>query len=279
MANLETIMAETSKSYDNSRKALNNQINAISGDLAAQQNRINAQYAQQAQDLNDQRNWQAQATSMAASRNGGSFGGASQIANDRYYQQAFVPALTKMYTNRANDLSSAEAQANQHRQQLETTLAGLNDEASKYATQRYDAAVAQEKEDAYRKQQLALQKQQLAAQNAWQNYLTPTSTATNPYVWSQNGAGGSSFNNANTGRAVTFGTYATGAGAKGNANLMALAGQSLNADEYARLQRIVGAQANTKHSALKTTRSNAYQNKKYLSAADNDFMRRLGLTF
>ena len=75
MANLEKIMAETSKSYDNSRKALNNQINAISGDLAAQQNRINAQYAQQAQDLNDQRNWQAQATSMAASRNGGSFGG------------------------------------------------------------------------------------------------------------------------------------------------------------------------------------------------------------
>ena len=279
MANLEKIMAETSKSYDNSRKALNNQINAISGDLAAQQNRINAQYAQQGKNLDNQRNWQAQSSSMAASRNGGSFGGSSEIANKKYYQQAYVPAVTQMQTNQANDLSSAESDANQRRLSLQQTLAQLNDEASKYAMQRYDAAVAQEKEDAYRKQQLALQKQQLAAQNAWQNYLTPTSTATNPYVWSQNGAGGSSFNNANTGRAVTFGTYATGAGAKGNANLMALAGQSLNADEYARLQRIVGAQANTKHSALKTTRSNAYQNKKYLSAADNDFMRRLGLTF
>ena len=279
MANLEKIMAETSKSYDNSRKALNNQINAISGDLAAQQDRINAQYAQQGQDLNNQRNWQAQATSMAASRNGGSFGGASQIANDRYYQQTFVPALTKMYTNRSNDLSSAESQANQRRQDLQTTLAGLEDEARRYAYQRYDAAQEAEREEKYRQQQLALQKQQLAAQNAWQNYLTPTNTATNPYVWSQNGAGGSSFNNANTGRAVTFGTYATGAGAKGNANLMALAGQSLNADEYARLQRIVGAQANTKHSALKTTKSNAYQKRKYLSDADNDFMRRLGLTF
>ena len=279
MANLEKIMAETSKSYDNSRKALNNQINAISGDLAAQQNRINAQYAQQGKNLDNQRNWQAQSSSMAASRNGGSFGGSSEIANKKYYQQAYVPAVTQMQTNQANDLSSAESDANQRRLSLQQTLAGLNDEASKYAMQRYDAAVAQEKEDAYRKQQLALQKQQLAAQNAWQNYLTPTNTATNPYVWSQNGAGGSSFNNANTGRAVTFGTYATGAGAKGNANLMALAGQSLNADEYARLQRIVGAQANTKHSALKTTKSNAYQNKKYLSAADNDFMRRLGLTF
>ena len=279
MANLEKIMAETSKSYDNSRKALNNQINAISGDLAAQQNRINAQYAQQGKSLDNQRNWQAQSSSMAASRNGGSFGGSSEIANKKYYQQAYVPAVTQMQTNQANDLSSAESDANQRRLSLQQTLAGLNDEASKYAMQRYDAAREAEREEKYRQQQLALQKRQLAAQNAWQNYLTPTSTATNPYVWSQNGAGGSSFNNANTGRAVTFGTYATGAGAKGNANLMALAGQSLNADEYARLQRIVGAQANTKHSALKATKSNAYQNKKYLSAADNDFMRRLGLTF
>ena len=279
MANLETIMAETSKSYDNSRKALNNQINAISGDLAAQQERINAQYAQQGKNLDNQRNWQAQASSMAASRNGGSFGGSSEIANKKYYQQAYVPAVTQMQTNQANDLSSAESQANQNRLSLQNTLAQLNDEANRYALQRYDAAVQAEKDEAYRQQQLALQRQQLAAQNAWQNYLTPTNTATNPYVWSQNSAGGSSFNNANTGRAVTFGTYATGAGAKGNANLIALAGQTLNADEYARLQRIVGAQASTKHSALKTTKSNAYQNKKYLSAADNDFMRRLGLTF
>lgn len=279
MANLETIMAETSKSYDNSRKALNNQINAISGDLAAQQERINAQYAQQGKNLDNQRNWQAQASSMAASRNGGSFGGSSEIANKKYYQQAYVPAVTQMQTNQANDLSSAESQANQNRLSLQNTLAQLNDEANRYALQRYDAAVQAEKDEAYRQQQLALQRQQLAAQNAWQNYLTPTNTATNPYVWSQNSAGGSSFNNANTGRAVTFGTYATGAGARGNANLMALAGQTLNADEYARLQRIVGAQASTKHSALKTTKSNAYQNKKYLSAADNDFMRRLGLTF
>ena len=53
MANLEAILAETSKSYDNSRKALNDQINAISGDLDAQKQRINAQYAQQGKSLDN----------------------------------------------------------------------------------------------------------------------------------------------------------------------------------------------------------------------------------
>ena len=62
-------MAETNKSYDNSRNALNQQIEAIAGDLEAQKNRINAQYAQQGKTLDNQRNYQAQASSMAASRN------------------------------------------------------------------------------------------------------------------------------------------------------------------------------------------------------------------
>ena len=184
MANLEKIMAETSKSYDNSRKALNNQINAISGDLAAQQERINAQYAQQGKSLDNQRNWQAQASSMAASRNGGSFGGSSEIANKEYYQQAYVPAVTQMQTNQANDLSSAESQANQTKLQLEQTLAGLNDEASRYAMQRYDAAVQAEKDEAYRQAQLAEQRRQfnaqMAQQNAYQKYLQGLQAAQNP---------------------------------------------------------------------------------------------------
>ena len=144
MANLEQILAETSKSYDNSRKALNDQINSISGDLDAQKQRINAQYAQQGKSLDNQRNWQAQASSMAASRNGGSFGGKSEIANKKYYQQAFVPAVTQMQTNQANDLSSAESQAGQRKLSLEQSLASLNDEATRYGMQRYDAAVQAE---------------------------------------------------------------------------------------------------------------------------------------
>lgn len=183
MANLQSIMAETSKSYDNSRNALNQQIDAIAGDLEAQKNRINAQYAQQGKSLDNQRNYQAQASSMAASKNGGSFGGSAEIANKKYYQQAYVPAVTQLQTNQANDLSSAESQANSNRLNLQQTLAQLNDEASRYAIQRYDAAVQAEKDEAYRQKQLELQRQQLAeqqrqfnqqlaAQNAYQKYLS-----------------------------------------------------------------------------------------------------------
>lgn len=279
MANLQSIMAETSKSYDNSRNALNNQINAISGDLQAQKDRINAQYAQQGKTLDNQRNWQAQASSMSASRNGGSFGGSSEIANKKYYQQAYVPAVTQMQTNQANDLSSAESQANQNKLSLQQTLAQLNDEANRYALQRYDAAVQAEREEAYRQKQLALQRQQIAAQNAYQKYLTGNSTPTNKYGYAQDASGGTQFFNNNSGNGVTFGTYATGAGAKGNAQLLALAGGVLNKADYNRLAKIVGAQGSTKHSALKTTTAANYANKKYLSASDNDFMRRLGLTF
>lgn len=278
MANLESIMAETNKSYDQSRNALNNQINAISGDLQAQKDRINAQYAQQGKNLDNQRNWQAQASSMAASRNGGSFGGSAEIANKKYYQQAYVPAVTQMQTNQANDLSSAESQANQNRLSLQQTLAQLNDEANRYALQRYDAAVQAEREEAYRQKQLALQRQQIAAQNAYQKYLNQASAQANKYAWNNNTAN-SQFYNAATGKAVTFGTFANGMGASGNANLLSVASQVLNKNDYNRLANIVGMQSNTKHSGLKTTTSNAYQNKNYLSASDNAFMKRLGLTF
>ena len=224
MANLTSIMAETSKSYDNSRNALNDQINAISGDLEAQKNRINAQYAQQGKTLDNQRNYQAQASSMAASRNGGSFGGSAEIANKKYYQQAYVPAVTQLQTNQANDLSSAESQANQNRLSLQQTLASLNDEANRYALQRYDAAVQQEAEEAYRQKQLELQRQQLAeqqrqfnqqlaAQNAMYKYLNQPTTAQKYGVDAELSRDGQIYyKNNNTGASVRFGTYANSLG-------------------------------------------------------------------
>lgn len=210
-------MAETSKTYDASRKALNNQINAISNDLAAQQERINAQYAQQGKNLDNQRNWQAQASSMAASRNGGSFGGSSEIANKKFYQQSYVPAVTQMQTNQANDISSAESQANSNRLSLQQTLAQLNDEANRYAMQRYDAAKEAEREDKYRKQQLALQKKQIAAQQAATaaSYLAAQQAASTPkYGINQNAStkGQIWYQNNNTGASVRFGTYAKSMG-------------------------------------------------------------------
>lgn len=175
MANLEQILAETSKSYDNSRNALNNQINAISGDLDAQKQRINLDYAQQGKALDRQRQYAEQQASLQAAGSGGSFGGKANIANKKFYQQQFVPAVTQMNSNLSKDLSSAESQANQHRQSLEQTLAGLNDEASRYAMQRYDAAVAAEEEQRRWEAEMAEKRrqfnEQMAQQRAYQNYL------------------------------------------------------------------------------------------------------------
>lgn len=275
MANLEKIMAETSKSYDNSRKALNNQINAISGDLAAQQNRINAQYAQQGKNLDNQRNWQAQSSSMAASRNGGSFGGSSEIANKKYYQQAYVPAVTQMQTNQANDLSSAESQANQNRLSLQQTLAQLNDEANRYALQRYDAAKQAEADEAYRQQQLALQKQQLAQQNAWQSYLNqPTDSPKYGYV--NDASGGLQFRNNNTNGSVKFGTYYGGNGGTWkNSSVLNTIGDAFGTDsnEYNRLSEILKYNGNKKLSNA-AGKTSTY---KYLSNSDADLLNRLGL--
>lgn len=276
MANLEKIMAETSKSYDNSRRALNDQINAISGDLAAQQGRINAQYAQQGKNLDNQRNWQAQASSMAASRNGGSFGGSSEIANKKYYQQAYVPAVTQMQTNQANDLSSAESQANQNRLSLQQTLAQLNDEANRYALQRYDAAKQAEADEAYRQQQLALQKQQLAAQNSWQNYLNGATAAAQKYGVTNDAAGGLQFRNNNTNGSVKFGTYYGGNGGSwNNSSILNTVSDMFggNSNEYKRLQEILKYNGNKK---LANAAGKTY-NYNYLSGSDAALLNRLGL--
>lgn len=224
MANLTSIMAETSKSYDNSRNALNDQINAISGDLEAQKNRLNASYAQQQKQLDNQRNQAASAASLSAARTGGSFGGKSAIANQRYYQQAYVPAVTQLQTNQANAISSAEEQANQNRLSLQQTLASLNDEASRYGLQRYDAAVQAEAEEAYRQKQLELQRQQLAqqqrqfnqqlaAQNAMYKYLNQPTTAQKYGVDAALSRDGQIYyKNNDTGASVRFGTYANSLG-------------------------------------------------------------------
>ena len=276
MANLESIMAETNKTYDQSRNALNNQINAIAGDLEAQKNRINAQYAQQGKTLDNQRNYQAQASSMAASRNGGSFGGAAEIANKKYYQQAYVPAVTQMQTNQANDLSSAETQANQNKLSLQQALAQLNDEANRLAIQRYDAAVAAEREEEYRKQQLALQRQQIAAQNAYNNYLKSQSSSGNPYGVTQDASGGLQFRNNSNNSSVKFGTYYGGnGGAWNNSSVMNTIADMFgtNSNEYNRMSEIMKYNSGK---SLSNAAGKTY-NYGYLSGSDAALLNRLGL--
>ena len=210
--------------------------------MAAQKNRINAQYAQQAKSLDDQRNFQAQASSMAASNNGGSFGGSAEIANKKFYQQSYVPAVTQMQTNQSNDLSSAESQANSNRLSLQNALASLNDEATRAALTRYDEAVKLEEQQRQFNEQLAaqkaaqaqnaaLQRQQIAAQNAYTNYLKSAgTTAAQKYGIDQAASrdGQIYYKNNNTGASVRFGTYAKDMGGNYKGLLQSAAGMGDN---------------------------------------------------
>ena len=265
---LEQYIAETNKAYDATRQALQNQINSIEGQLTTTKNNINAQYAQQQATLERNRDSAASSASMQAAGSGGSFGGSASLANRKYYEQAFIPAQTQLATNQAQDISQAEQTANQNRLSLQSQLAQLEDEARQYAYQRYDAAVAAEKE-------AALQRE--LASMAYKSYFnTGSSTPSNPYTFAEDSAGGLQFYNANTGNNVKYGTYYGGAGgAWNNAAILSNVGQMFgtNSNEYQRLSEILKYNSNKKLSNA----AGRTQNYSYLSRQDSDLLNRLGL--
>ena len=106
-------MAQATQAYQPTSNAIQAQLNALPGQLESTNTQINKNYAQQQAGLNRQRNMAAETASMQAAGSGGSFGGAANIANRKYYDQAFVPAVTQMNTNKANELERAR-QASEH---------------------------------------------------------------------------------------------------------------------------------------------------------------------
>lgn len=93
-------------------------------------------------------------------------------------------------------------------------------------------------------------------------------------------SGGSQFINAN-GDPVRFGRVADNSGFTGDENILLLAQNTLNADDYARLKRIWDAQQNTSHPNFSYNYGDNYQEPGYewLSPEDNAFLGRLGLSF
>ena len=160
---IEEYTAEISKSSENSRNALQNQINAIEGNLQKTMGRIDENYANQQNQLNNQKNSAASAASMQAGRSGGSFGGAANIANKKYFEQVFVPAQASLNTNYNQSKDSAESQASSNRLSLEQQLASMMDEDKRLGIQRYYDELEREREEAYRQQQLELERQRIAA--------------------------------------------------------------------------------------------------------------------
>lgn len=264
--------AEVSKSYDNSRKALQNQIDAISGNLEQTQKQINENYANQQTTLNNQRNQAASAASMNAGASGGSFGGAANIANKKYYEQTFVPAQTQLNTNQSQALENAQSQANSNRLSLESQMAAMNDEISRLGLQRYYDVLNQERQE-------KLAKQQLAAQNSISKYLSAATAKqnTNPYAV-KGDPNGYTFYNSSTGNKVKFGTYVSGLGGNFSQNALYNIKQMANDGDANALAVLNILKYNPNKKLVQNTGKNYVTNNyKFLSQRDNDALNILGL--
>lgn len=143
---LEQYVAEATNAYKPAQTAIQNQLNALSGQQETATQQINKNYAQQQAGLNRQRNMAAETASLQAAGSGGSFGGAANIANRKYYDQSFVPAQTQLQTNQANELAQNRQNFENQRTSLNSQLSNLESQANQQALQQYWAAVEAEKQ-------------------------------------------------------------------------------------------------------------------------------------
>lgn len=168
---LAEYQAEVTRSYEPARQAIQNQINALAGQEAQGLQALQKQYQLDQQTLERNRDTAAEAASLAAAGNGGSFGGQANIANRKYYAQTFTPAQSQLQTNFDKSRGSLSSQIAQNKMSLESQLANLASEASRYGMSRYDDAVEKDRQYALEQQRLALQRAQIAAQNSYNQYL------------------------------------------------------------------------------------------------------------
>lgn len=141
---LEEFVAEATSAYAPAKQAVQTQLNGLQGQLDTANETINKNYAQQQAGLNRQRNMAASNASMQAAGSGGSFGGAANIANRKYYDQSFVPAQTQLQTNQANELANTRQYYDNQRTNLNSQLADIDAKANAAALQQYWAAVEAE---------------------------------------------------------------------------------------------------------------------------------------
>lgn len=160
---LEQFVAEATKAYEPAKTAINTQLGALDSNYATGEQKINRNYQQQQAGLNSQRNMAAESASMQAAGSGGSFGGAANLANRKYYDQTFVPAQTQMNTNKSNELDALRQNIENQRTSLNSQLANIDAQANQAALQQYWAAVEAEKQ---REAQLRAQREAQAAANA-----------------------------------------------------------------------------------------------------------------
>lgn len=155
VASLEEYVAQATNAYQPAQTAIQNQIDALSGQLQTANDQINRNYAQQQAGLNRQRNMAAETASMQAAGSGGSFGGAANIANRKYYDQSFVPAVTQMNTNKSNDLANAQQNYENQKTSYGSQLANLQAQANQQALAQYYSDLNAEREREFQERQAA----------------------------------------------------------------------------------------------------------------------------
>ena len=161
---LEEYVAQATNAYKPAQTAIQSQLDSLSGQLETANQQINKNYAQQQAGLNRQRNMAAETASMQAAGSGGSFGGAANLANRKYYDQSFVPAQTQLQTNQANELAQARQNIENQRTSLNSQLSNLEAQANQQALQQYWAA---QEAEAQRQAQLAAARASAAASSLW----------------------------------------------------------------------------------------------------------------
>ena len=143
---LEEYVAQATNAYQPARQAVQTQLDSLAGKLETANQQINKNYAQQQAGLDRQRNMAAETASLQAAGSGGSFGGATNIANRKYYDRSFIPAQTQLQTNQANELASARQANEDERTNLNSQMASLQAQANQEALNQYWAAVEAEKQ-------------------------------------------------------------------------------------------------------------------------------------
>ena len=146
VASLEEYVAQATSAYQPAKQAVQSQLDSLAGKLETTNQQINKNYAQQQAGLDRQRNMAAENASLQAAGSGGSFGGAANIANRKYYDRTFVPAQTQLQTNQANELAAARQANEDQRTSLNSQLANLDAQANQQALAQYWSAVEAEKQ-------------------------------------------------------------------------------------------------------------------------------------
>ena len=175
---LEQYIAEATNAYKPASQAIQAQLDSLAGQLNTANEQINRNYAQQQTQLENQRNQAAESASLQAAGSGGSFGGAANLANRKYYEQSFVPAVTQLQTNQTNELAAARQANENQRTSLNSQLANLQAEANKQALAQYYADLEAER------QRAAARAAAATASNSTSQYLMDAIRA----AASQNGA-------------------------------------------------------------------------------------------